>query len=89
MLHINQTNISLDAAIMKFDLERSNFKVIGEVKGQGHIVHPVYNWHTSYLFHFNQNNHSWFMTSRMFDLEEIHPKILKESDTLPTTHLPP
>ena len=35
LFHINQTNNSRDIAISKFDLEKSKFMVMGEVKGPG------------------------------------------------------
>ena len=50
-------NNSWDTAILKFDLEKSKVKVMGEVKGQGHIVHPVSNWCASFSFHINRTNH--------------------------------
>ena len=43
---------------------------MGEVKGQGHMVHPVSNRCTSFLFHINQTNHSRDMSNRVFDLEK-------------------
>ena len=71
-------NISWDTAILKFDLEQSVVKVMGEVKGQGHIIHPVSNQCTSFLFHINRTNHSWDMSSRVFDLGKTHPKFSKK-----------
>ena len=44
-----------DTAILKFDFEKLKVNVMGEVKGQGHIVHPVTNWCTSFSFHTNQS----------------------------------
>ena len=49
--HINETNNSWDRAISKFDLAKPKFKVLGEVKGQGHIVEPESNLCNSFLFH--------------------------------------
>ena len=43
---------------------------MGEVKGQGHMVHPVSNQCTSFSFHINQTNHSWYMSNRVFHLEK-------------------
>ena len=51
---------------------------MGEVKGQGHIVHSVSNRCTSFLFHMNRTNHSWDMSNRVFDLEKTHPKFWKK-----------
>ena len=42
LFHINQTNNSWDAAISKFDLERSKVKVTSEVKGEDHIYYTQY-----------------------------------------------
>ena len=55
---------------LKFDLEKSKVKVMGEVKGQGHIVYPVSNQCTSFLFNINRTNHSCDMSNRVFDLEK-------------------
>ena len=63
-----------DTAILKFDLEKSKVKVMGEVKGRGHIVHPVSNRCTSFSFHINRTNHSWDMSNIVFDLEKTHLK---------------
>ena len=43
---------------------------MGEVKGQGHIVHPVSNRCTSFSFHVNWINHSWDLANRVVDLEK-------------------
>ena len=43
---------------------------MGEVKGQGHIVHPVSNRCISFSFHIDWTNHSWDMSNRVFDLEK-------------------
>ena len=51
---------------------------MGEVKGQGHILYPVSNQCTSFLFHINQTNHSWDMAKIVFDLEKTHPKFKKK-----------
>ena len=51
---------------------------MGEVKGQGHIIHPVCNRCTSFSFHINQTNHFWDMTNRVFDLDKTHPKFSKK-----------
>ena len=53
-------------------------KVMGEVKGEGHIVHPVSNQCTSFWFHINRTNHSWDMSNIVFDLEKTHPKFSKK-----------
>ena len=66
----NQTNNSWDTAMLKFDLETSKVKVMSEVKSQGHILYPVCNRCTSFLFHINWTNHSWDMTKIVFDLEQ-------------------
>ena len=71
-------NNSWNTAILKFDLEKSKVKVMGEVKGQARIVHPVSNRCTSFSFHINRTNHSWDMSNRVFDLEKTHPKISKK-----------
>ena len=77
VLHQSENN-SWDTANLKFDLEKSKIKVMGEVKGQGHIVHPVCNRCTSFSFHINRTNHSWDMSNRVFDLEKTHPKFSKK-----------
>ena len=51
---------------------------MGQVKGQGHIVHPVSNRCTSFSFHINRTNHSWDMSNWVFDLEKTHPKFSKK-----------
>ena len=56
LFHIYQTNNAWDRAISKFELETSKFKVMSEVKGQGHILYPVSNWYTFFSFHINQTN---------------------------------
>ena len=43
---------------------------MGEVKGQGHIVHPVSNGCTSYLFRINRIYHYWDVSNRVFNLEK-------------------
>ena len=70
-------NNCLHTAILKWDLGKSKVKVMGKVKGQGHIVHPVSNQCTSFLLHVDWTNHSWDMSKRVFDLEKTHPKFLK------------
>ena len=42
-------------------------KIIGGVKGQGHIVYPVLNRCTPLLFHVNWINHSWDMANSVLD----------------------
>ena len=71
-------NNSWDTAILKFDLEKSGVKVMSEVNGQCHIVHPVSNQCTSFSFHINRTNHSWDMSNRVFDLAKTHPKFSKK-----------
>ena len=71
-------NNSSDTATLKFDLEKSKVKVMGEVKGQGHIVHPASNRWTSFSFHINPTNHSWDMSNGVFDLEKTHPKFWRK-----------
>ena len=44
---------------------------MGEVKGQGHIVHPVSNRCTSFSFYISRTNHSWDMYNKVFDTSEI------------------
>ena len=51
---------------------------MSEVKGQGHILYPVFHRHNSFSFHINPANHSWDMVKIVFDLEKTHPKILKK-----------
>ena len=70
-------NNSWDTAFLKFDREKSKVKVTGEVKVQGHIVHPVSNLCT-FSFHINQTTHSWDMSYRVFDHEKTHPKFSKK-----------
>ena len=77
--HINQPNNFWDRAISKFDIEISKVKVPNEVKGQGHILYPVFNRCTLLLFHINGTNHSWDMAKIVFDLEKTHPKFLKKN----------
>ena len=67
--HINETNNSWDTAILKFDLEKSKVKFMGAVKGQGHKIHPLFNWCT-FSFHVNRTNQSWDIVNRVFDLEK-------------------
>ena len=74
----HHTNNSWDRPILKFDLETSKVKVMSEVKGQGHILHPVSNRCTSFLFHINLTNHSWDMAKIVLDLEKTHPKLKKK-----------
>ena len=71
-------NNSWDTIILKCDLEKSWLKVMGEVKGQGHIIYPVSNWCTSFLFHINRTNRFWDMYNWVFDLEKTHPKFSKK-----------
>ena len=61
-----------------FDLETSKVKVMSEVTGKGHILYPVSNQCTSFLFHINRTNHSWDMAKIVFDLEKTYPKFLKK-----------
>ena len=51
---------------------------MSEVKGQGPILYPVFNWSTSFSFHINRTNHSWDMAKIVFDLEKTHPKFYKK-----------
>ena len=51
---------------------------MGEVKGQGHIVHPASCRCTSFSFHMNRTNHSWDMSTRVFDLEKSHPNFWRK-----------
>ena len=67
-----------DTAISKFDLETSKVKVMHQVKGQGHILYPVYNWCISFLFHINWTVHSCDMAKIAFDLEKTNTKFHKE-----------
>ena len=78
--HINSLHFHLTSirptileirAISKFDLETSKVKVMSEVKGQGHILYPVFNQCTSFSFHINPTNHSWDMAKIVFTLK-IH-----------------
>ena len=52
---------------------------MGEVKGQGHIVHMVSNQYTSFSFHINWTNHSWDMSNKVRDLEKNTSEIFKEN----------
>ena len=70
-------NNSWDTAFLKFDREKSKVKVTGEVKVQGHIVHPVSNLCT-FSFHINRTTHSWDMSYTVFDHEKTHPKFSKK-----------
>ena len=56
-----------------------SYSVMGEFKGKGHIVHPVFNRCTSFSFHINRANHSWDMSNREFDLEKNTSEIFKEN----------
>ena len=76
--HHQSDNNSWDTAILKFDLEKSKVKVMGDVKSQGHIVHPVSNQCNSLSFHINRTNRSWDMSNRVFDLEKTYPKFSKK-----------
>ena len=71
----------IDLFFFKFDLEKTQVKVMVEVKGQGCIVHPVSNWSTSFLFHINGTTHSWHMSNRLLDLEKTHLKCGNELKT--------
>ena len=51
---------------------------MSEVKGQSHTLYPVSNQCISFSFHINRSNHSWDMAKTVFDLEETHPKLLKQ-----------
>ena len=51
---------------------------MGQVKGRGHIVHPVSNRCTSFPFHINPTNHSRNMSNIVFDLEK-HTGNFKEN----------
>ena len=53
-------------AISKFDLDTFKVKVMGEVKGQGHIVNPVFNRCTSFSLHISWTNHSWDMAKSVW-----------------------
>ena len=59
-------------------LNHPRSKVMSEVKGQGHILYPVSNQCTSFLFRINRTNHSWGMAKMVFDLEKTHRKFLKK-----------
>ena len=71
-------NNSWDTAILKFDLEKSKVNFKGEVKGQGHIVHPASNRCTSCLFHINRTNHSWDMSNSVWPWKNTS-EIFKEN----------
>ena len=66
-------------AISKFDLETSKVKVMSEVKGQGQILYPVSDECTSFSFHINRTNYSWYMAKIVFDLEKTHPIFFQEN----------
>ena len=51
---------------------------MSEVKDQVHILYPVSNWCTSFLFHINQTNHSCDMAKIVIDLEKNNPIFLKK-----------
>ena len=63
--------------ISKFDLEKFTIKVMSEVKGQGHIVYPVSNPCTSFLFHINRINHYWYMFKVVWPWKKTHIQIIK------------
>ena len=63
LLQFNQTNNTWDTTLSKCDLEKSKVKVMGQVKVQGHTVHPVSNQCTSCLFSVNRTNHYWDMAN--------------------------
>ena len=71
--HVNQP-----PSLPQIRLWNYKVKVIGEVKGQGHIIHPVSNRCTSFSFHINLTNHSWDISNWVFDLEKTHPKFSKK-----------
>ena len=83
-LHINQNNNSWDTAILKFDLEKSKVKVMGEVKGQGPIVHPVSNWCNYFLFHFTRTNHSSDMANSVWSSQNTSKFFFKFAKKVPT-----
>ena len=70
--------------------ETIKVKVMSEVKGQGHILYPVSNRCTSFLFHINRTNRSRDMTKT-----SVWPWIIplwvkvtkRSSNTLPQTHI--
>ena len=63
-----------------FKLCSWNFKVkvMGVVKGQGHVVSPVDNSFTSFWLHISQTNNSWDTTFSKVDLEKSKVKVIGE-----------
>ena len=55
--------------------------VMGEAKGRGGIVHPVYTRCTSFSFHVSWTNHSWDMANIVW---KIYPKFWKKNAKFPT-----
>ena len=61
--HISEMTIPEKQEHLKVDLDKSKVKVMGEVKSQGHIVHPESNQCRSFSFHNNRTNHFWHMSN--------------------------
>ena len=76
--YINLPSHSRDQAISNFDHKNFKVKIMGVVKGHGHVVSPASNWFTSSLLHINQTNKSWDSTISKFDLEKSKVKVMGE-----------
>ena len=70
-----------------FKLEPWNVKVkvMGVVKGQGHIVGSVSNWFISFSFHINQTNNSWDTVISKFELEKSTINVMGEFEVTQST----
>ena len=71
------TRIQLPS-ILKFDLQTSQVKVMGEIKCEGHIIQPVSNSCTSFSFHINWTNNSWDVANRVWPCKNTFLKFTKK-----------
>ena len=76
--HQSDQQFLIEIQLFQNDHETSQVKVMSEVKGQGHILYPVYNQCISSLFHINQTHYSWDKAKVVFDLEKTHLRFLKK-----------
>ena len=69
LYHASRPSHSWDKVVSNFELWNFKAKVMSVIKGQGHVVSPVFNWLASILFHIIQTNNSWVTAISKFDLE--------------------
>ena len=75
----HQSDHFWDRTILKFG--KSKVKVMNEVKVQGHIVYPVSNRCTSFLFHINRTNHSCDIPASVWSWKNTSKFFLKENSS--------